>query len=60
MLQLLLDGYLDSPTFDRADLQAMLDAAPEQRTLWTDDRVAVYELTLDELRAYRPELFAGP
>ena len=55
----LLDGYLDSPTFDRADLRAMLDAAPEQRTLWTDDRAGVYELTLDELRALRPDLFAG-
>ena len=41
VLRLLLDGYLDSPTFDRADLRAMLDAAPEQRTLWTDDRVGV-------------------
>ena len=38
----------------------MLDAVPEQRTLWTDDRVALYDLTLDELRAYRPELFDGP
>ena len=38
----------------------MLDAVPEQRTLWTDDRVALYDLTLDDLRAYRPELFDGP
>jgi hypothetical protein len=60
VLQLLLDGYLDAPTFDRGDLQAMLDAVPEQRTLWTDDRVAVYELTLDDLRAFRPEFFDGP
>ena len=60
VLQLLLDGYLESPTFDRGDLEAMLDAVPEQRTLWTDDRVALYDLTLDDLRAYRPELFDGP
>jgi hypothetical protein len=58
VLRLLLDGYLDSPRFDRADLQAMLDAAPHQRTLWGDDRVGVYRLTLDELRTYRPQLFA--
>jgi hypothetical protein len=57
VLQLLLDGYLDSPQFERADLQAMLDGAPEQRTLWGDDRAGVYRLTLGELRRYRPELF---
>ena len=60
VLRLLLDGYLESPTFDRGDLEAMLDAVPKQRTLWTDDRVALYDLTLDDLRAYRPELFDGP
>jgi hypothetical protein len=57
VLRLLLDGYLDSPRFDRADLQAVLDGAPQQRTLWGDDRVGLYRLTLDELRRYRPELF---
>ena len=31
VLRLLRDGYLDSPRFDRADLQAMLDAAPASR-----------------------------
>jgi hypothetical protein len=60
VLQLLLDGYLDAPTFDRGDLQAMLDAAPEQRTLWTDDRVGLYELSIDDLRAFRPEFFDPP
>jgi hypothetical protein len=57
VLRLLRDGYLDSPRFDRADLQAMLDAAPAQQTLWGDDRVGVYRLTIDELRRYRPDLF---
>jgi len=58
VLRLLLDGYLDSPHFDRADLRAMLDAAPQQQTLWGDDRVGVYRLTLGELRKFRPDLFA--
>jgi hypothetical protein len=58
VLQLLLDGYLDAPRFDPDDLEAMLDAVP-LRTLWTDDRVAVYGLTPAELRDLRPELFAG-
>jgi hypothetical protein len=59
VLQLLLDGYLDAPTFDRADLRAMLDASEDQRTLWSDDRVALRRLTVDELRAFRPDLFEG-
>ena len=27
-------------------------------TVWGDDRVAVYQMTIPELRKYRPDLFA--
>ena len=37
--------------------QTMLDAVPEQKTLWGDDRVGVYRVTIDQLRTIRPDLF---
>jgi hypothetical protein len=57
VLDLLLAGYLDSPVFGRADLEAMREALPRQRTLWADDRVALRRLTVEELRTWRPALF---
>jgi len=56
-VQLLLDGYLASPVLDRRDLQRMQASIGQELTVWGDDRVAAYLLTIDQLHAYRPQLF---
>jgi len=57
VLDLLRDGYLESPRFDPTVLDRLLRLLPDESRVWGDDRVAMYELTIDELRTYRPDLF---
>jgi hypothetical protein len=58
-LQLVLDGVLRSPSFDRGDVQAMLDAIPHRKTVLGDERIQVSLLTADELVQYRREIHGG-